>query len=462
MNKLENRGGTRFGAMLLVLWLAIGVVGCNSLLDVENPNRVVGDDVRVPSAAQAVANGALFEVQAGYTYTLMVYSQTTDETHWVGSRDAFEELDYGWVDRPLNEFTDEAFKDIAPARWMTDEAIEILETHLANGEADIEGPLAEAYLWGAFTYVTIADVFEDFTFSDMKVASPPIGPSNMGGLYDSAIDYLTSGLALNPSDQLERNLTAMRARARHAKGVWNLIGDTFNPGNGLISASDASAAATDAAAALALDNSDWTYAFEYTPSGTYGDFQGDVNSRLEHRWGDRYIIPTSQGTTRDRDAANRGIALMDLVSGDADMRLDAFMTPFEDAIQYGDLPILSAAEMYLILAEDALVRGDMGDFATYINTPRSWAGLPDWVDGGTDMPTATEMLIYERQVELFVQMRRLHDMYRFGIESDRWQPQSHAAANPGTFFPITKAEIDANCYLNPDWPADVPCGEEGG
>ena len=44
MKRLENRGA-RFGAMLLVLWLGVGVVGCNSLLDVENPNRVVGEDV---------------------------------------------------------------------------------------------------------------------------------------------------------------------------------------------------------------------------------------------------------------------------------------------------------------------------------------------------------------------------------------------------------------------------------
>jgi len=446
MKRLESRGA-RFGAMLLVLWLGVGVVGCNSLLDVENPNNVVGDDIRVPTAAQAVANGALYEVQAGYTYTLMVYSQVTDETHWCGSRDAFEELDFGWVDRHLNEFTDQAYKDIAPARWMTDEAIEILEEHLANGESNIDGPLAEAYLWGAFTRVVIADVFNDFTFSDMRVPSPPIGPSNMGGLYDTAIQFLTSGLALSTTTEMQRNLTAMRARARHAQGVWNLIGDTFNPGTGLLGAADAAAAATDATAALALDNSDWELVLQYIPAGTYPDFQGDVNSRLEHRWGDKYIMAEDGGTgkRRDRDYANRGIVLMDPVSGNADMRLDAFMTPFEDAIEYGDLPILSAAEMHLILAENALVNGPTGDFATHINAARAWAGLPDWTTGSG--VSEVDMLLHERSVELFVQMRRLHDMYRFGIESDRWQPESHAATAPGTFFPITIAEIEANCYL---------------
>ena len=455
INTLAKSGRGRFGATLLLLWLGIGVVGCNSLLDVENPNNVVAEDILSPSAAQALANGALYEVQRGYTYTLMVYSQTTDETHWCGSRDAFEELDFGWIDRPLNEFTDQAFKDIAPARWMADEAISVLEGHIAAGEP-VAGPLGEAYLWGAFLRVVIADAFEDFTFSDKRSASPPIGAANMGGLYTTAIDYATSGLALNVSTPMRRNLLAMRARARHAQGVWNLIGNTFNPGNGLIGAADASAAAADAAAALAVDGSDWTYSLEYVPGGTYGDFQGDVNSRLEHRWGDRYIVADGPGTRRDRDAANSGIVLLDPVGGAADMRLDAFMTPFENAIQYSDLPILSGAEMHLILAENALVNGTPAEFATHINAARSWAGMPDWtVASGV---SERDMLIHERSVELFVQMRRLHDMYRFGIQSDRWQPESHAAQNPGTFFPITKAEIDANCHINPDWPASVPCG----
>ena len=460
MNKLDKGGRARFGAMLLTLWLGIGVVGCNSLLDVDNPNNVVGDDILFASAAQALANGALYEVQAGYTYVLMCYSQASDELHWVGSRDAFQQLDYGHVEYTLNEFTDQAYRDMAPARWMADEAIEILEMHLAGDSLPDEQSLGEAYLWGSLAYVMIADMFDDFTFSDMMIPNPPIGPANMGGLYTQAVQYLANGLALDIDEELERNLTAMSARAKHAQGVWNLIG-TMPISSGLVGAGAASAAATDAAAALLLDPSDWTYYLEYPSSGTYGDMQGDINSRLEHRFGDRYITPIANDTKRDRDAANSGIVLMDLIDNVADMRLDAFMTPFEDDVQYSDLPILSAREMHLILAEDALVRGDMVAFATNINQPRTWGGLSDWVDGQAGMPTAQNLLIYERQVNLYLQGHRLNDMYRFGIDSDRWEASSTAASAPGTFFPITKAEIDANCYINPDWPAGSACPPEG-
>jgi hypothetical protein len=269
---------------------------------------------------------------------------------------------------------------------------------------------------------------------------------------------MTSGLALNVNDELQRNLTAMRARLRHAQGVWNLVG-TRPISTGLISAADAAAAATDANAALALDPSDWTYSLEFTPAGTYGDIQGDINSRLEHRFGDRYIVPSANDKTRNRDAAYRGIALMDLIDNVGDPRLDAFMTPFEDAVQYGDLPFLSAREMHLILAEDALVRGANAAFSTHINAARAWGGLSDWTAGSG--VSQQDMLIYERQVNLFLQGRRLNDMYRFEIESDMWEASSAASSAPGTFFPITMAEIEANCYINPEWPADVACPPGG-
>jgi len=455
MIRSDKGGSRRLGAALLALTAGVTVAACNSLLDVDNPNNVVADDITKTSAGSALANGALFEVQSGYTYTLMVYSTATDEMTWVGSRDNFGTLDNGFVDDPLNEFSDEAFKDIAPARWMADEAISILEMHLAGDSIVAEQELGEAYLWGAIVYVVIADVFDDFTFSDKRIASPPIGEASMGGLYDQAISYLDAALTLDIDSDLERNVMAMRARAKHARGVWNLVG-TRPITTGLISTTDAAAAAADAQAALNMDPSDWVFEFEYTSTGTGADVHSNVNDRLEMRFGDRYIIPEVDGKRRDRTAPDRGIALQDPIDAMGDPRLDAFMTAFEDGLTLGDLPIISAREMHLILAEDALVRSDAAAFATNINVPRNWGGLSDWT--AASGVSEQDMLIYERQVNLYMQMRRMSDMYRFGIRSDNWQDASPAVTAPGTFWPITKAELDANCFLNPDWPADVPCG----
>jgi len=437
------------------------------MLDVDNPNNVVGDDILLPSAAQPLANGALFELQDGYAYIAVVYSTASDELHWVGSRDAYQQLNFGHFEWPDNEFINSAFMSLAPARWMTDKAIEVLEMHLADGVLADQSSLAEAYLWGALTYGAIADAFDDFTFSDMMVAGPPIGDAtnsrgdaDMTSLYQDAIGYMTSGLALSGlSSDLQRNMTANRARLRHGLGVWNLVGQ--RPiSTGLISGADASAAAAFAAEALALDNSDWTYSLEYFSGGTRNDVGQAVNSRLEMRFGNRYITPTANDKERDRDAADRGIVLQDPIDGVGDPRLDAFMTPFEDDEQYANLPVLSAREMHLILAEDALVRGDDAAFATNINQPRAWGGMSDWT--AASGVSQLDILIYERQVNLYLMMRRIGDMYRFQITGDMWQAHSTSITAPGTFFPISKAEIDANCFINPAWPAGVPCGEDTG
>jgi len=214
----------------------------------------------------------------------------------------------------------------------------------------------------------------------------------------------------------------------------------------------------DAQAALDIDNSDWVFEFEYISTGTGADVHSNVNSRLEMRFGDRYIIPEAAGKRRDLTATDRGIALQDPIDAVGDPRLDVFMTAFEGGITLGDLPILSAREMHLILAEDALVNG--GDFQTHINAARAWGGLGDWTPASG--VAQLDMLIYERDVNLYLQMRRMSDLYRFGLQADLWQPASPAVTAPGTFWPITKAEIDANCHINPDWPESVPCEGPGG
>ncbi len=441
---------------MLAIWMAFALSGCNSLLDVSNPNNVVGEDLLDPTAATAVANGALYTVQEGYGYMLAPYSTVSDELHWIGSRDAWLELELGTPENPANEFTDFAFPFLAQGRWMADEAIKILEEHQTNGVLSDVTDLARAYLFAAISYINIADWMDDFALSDRRESGPPIGDDNMGVLYTTAIGYIGSGLALvgGSGSDLERNLLALRARARHAAAVWNLIGPStasFPVGSPLVS--DAQAVA-DANAALAIDDSDWKYQFDYGASTVWSDVGWQVNARLELRFGDDYIVAAADDNTRDLDAADRGVALQDPIDNIGDPRLDVIMTPFEVGERYADLTLLSGHEMYLILAEDALAGGVVtgpNSFEQHINDVRDFGGMTDWVDGGPGMPTAQDLLIHERRVNLFLQGRRLNDMYRFGIQSSMWQASRAAVTNPGTFLPITKIELDANCHLNPDF-----------
>ncbi len=448
---------------MLAIWIVFAVSGCDSLLDVDNPNNVVGEATLDPTAATAVANGALYTVQEGYGYMLAPYSTVSDELHWIGSRDAWFELELGTPENPANEFTDGAFPFFAQGRWMADEAIKILREHHTNALLGDTTDLARAYLYAAISYVNIADWFDDFAFSDRMEPGPPIGQDNMGGLYTTAIGYLDAGLALKDvggsDSDLERNMLAMRARAKHAAVVWSMIGPStasFPVASPLVLSAGAAA---DATAALAIDDGDWLYEFDYGSSTVWNDTGWQVNARLELRFSDDYIIAADDDNTRDTDATDSGVLLKDPIDNVGDSRLDVIMTAFEDDERFADMTIVSAREMYLILAEDALASTNLAMFAQHINDGRGLAaGMTDWVDGGAGMPAAMDLLIHERRVNLFLQGRRLNDMYRFNIKSSMWQSSRTAFTNPGTFLPITKIELDANCHLSQEFECPPPAG----
>ena len=71
---------------LIGLILTFAVIGCD--LDVNNPNSLLEDDLKDPSAASAVANGAWNAALRGVSYMMMPYTVAGDESVWIGSRDA--------------------------------------------------------------------------------------------------------------------------------------------------------------------------------------------------------------------------------------------------------------------------------------------------------------------------------------------------------------------------------------
>lgn len=450
-SRYHNGSGraARWCASVLALTIGFTAVSCDSLIDVDNPNNVSADDLLNPTASPSIANGALYTVQEGAFYMMAPHSTAADELTWIGSRDAWQELDFGFVTSVSNEFLDGAYGPYNQGRWMADAAIELLETFQTAGDLAEPTDLASTYLYAAYMYSQIAQQFDDFTFSESGTdGSPPIGEAAMGGLFDTAADYTTKGLAIvgGSGSDLERNLLAMRAVARHQQAIWNLInpGSPISPGTGI---TGSTAARDDAIAALAIDNADWREDWDFSASTAWNDLAWQVNGRLELRFGDRYIIADANNTRRDPDAANDGIALLDPIDGNGTTLLQ-FMVPFEDAERYASMTVLSAREMHLIIAEEALSRGATGEFTTAINDMRAYDSFLTPYAG---TPAERDMLIYSRQVNLVVQGRRQSDLFRFGLTSDNWQTSQPAFTTPGTQFPITKTEIDSNCNLNPDF-----------
>jgi hypothetical protein len=302
--------------------------------------------------------------------------------------------------------------------------------------------LAQAYFLAATIYTMIGENYEDFIISsDRTVNGAPVGEANMRVMFDSAIVYTGKGItiatALNNS-ALRARLLGMQARAKWSKAVWGTLRAPRGfPANPLINDAGANA---DAAAALAAFGSNTArYRFESIAQNNGGYFStgGEMNSRLEIRAGNNYIVPNSAGT-RPLDGA-AGIALKDPVSNDVDPAMLAVINEccrLSSTVNVG-WTATSAKEMLLILAEAALARGDNTEFASRINAIRAADGVPAW----TGTPSARDILLHERRVSLFLQARRLTDHYRFQIRADRWVA---TRGNRPCFFPISYNERQQN------------------
>lgn len=419
-------------------------LGCS--LDANNPNNLLEEQLGV-SAFSPMVNGLEGVTIRAYGNILAPYSVASDEMIWIGSRDAWQQLNFGNVDNINNEFVDAAFFYVAEARYWADDVIargEEFSTSNAFSDKN-RTDLARAYWYGAITYMVIADMFDDFVVGSVKTeGAPPVGPSNMGSLYDTAVSYLDKALALNAG--LTDALKATKARAIFSKGVWGKT-NPVNTGDPLVNASSAASLAAEALSALGDDFSVNLITSGSAPDTVGGlDIAGEVNDRLEMRLSDTYVISSD---AKRPDAIGDGnpattVSMMDPIDNIADPALYNNVVNFTAPGLYPEYPVVSGREMLLIIAESALASGDNDTFTTNINKLRALDGLTPY----SGQIGAQDLLEHSRRVNLFLQGRRLSDHYRFASPSEYWISSSPAINSPGSFLPITISEIQSNENIN--------------
>jgi len=455
----SRRGGGGRGWLALGLTLAVlTTAACEDPFDVDNPNNATEAQLDEPASAPALVNGAQAAVSRAASVIAAPYSVTTDELTWIGSRDAWNQMNFGRHDDPNNEFSDDAFDWVAQGRFMADRAINRASTFDEEGTLEDRTDLARAYLYGGIIYTIIADVYDDYVIpSSPTEEGQPIGADGMSTVYDQAITYLTEGLAVAQQEEateLEYRLLAMRARAQHARAVWDLLNPSGStPSDPLV---DVQAAVEDARTVLDAVGDDWMYRFTYNSatvpqSGNVPGFINvgfQVNQRGELQIGPDYVNVDPEDPTDiidEDDIPGAGIILTDPIDDVPDPVVGAAIAEFIASGEFAPFTVTSAREMHLIIAEAALAGGDdAGDgmFATHVNAVRSLDGLSDYTGPGQIDPV--ELLEHERRVNLYLQVRRLADHYRFGSPSSNWQSSSAAVTTPGTFFPISISEIRSN------------------
>jgi hypothetical protein len=248
----------------------------------------------------------------------------------------------------------------------------------------------------------------------------------MAQVYDEAIAHLDAAASRaqsNGNTTLEMQALGLRARAKHAQGVWQKLNPPGSmPADPLVNGTGATA---DAEAALALMEGDYKAQFDYASAQVNNYLAGQVNQRQEVLIAEPFN---------------------DLKTGNPDPRMTAIRADFLNTDRYTEnfspFTWLSAREMHLIIAEEA-VGTDDDRARTELNAVRALDGLPP-VEPSDDL---TAFIEHERRANLFLQGRRLNDMYRFGSQSPDWLPNEDAATRPGTLLPIPDNEILANPNL---------------
>jgi len=446
-------GVTRLVAASLAAAALAGVAGCDSILDVENPNNVNAESLSDPASARAQVNGVLAALTRGATMMLGPVSTASDDLSWSGSLEGMQRFDRGFLRDPYNEFLEGTMSGMTPARYMANRTIKQLEEFQTAGTLTDPTQLALANLYAAITYDYIANHFDDFVIaSNEREAGDAVGPAQMVTLYDSVDAAAARGLAIAGTNAATRGaLTAMRARAKFDRAIWGKL----NPSGAAVAQPlvDDQAATDDAAAALALLGADARFQLIVQTGMNFGNcfLPNCTNSRQEIRFDPS--IATYNYTTRVLT-----VALQDPIAGGPDPRIaplvNEFVTP-SAGTNFIAVTVTGSRDMLLILAEVALARGQTAAFQTRINQLRALNGLPGWT-GAAGQPTAQAMLVHERRVNLYLQGRRLNDMYRFGIVDARWAPDSDAATCRGSMLPINNAERLSN-PLVADW--QPGCGQ---
>lgn len=422
--------------------------GCG-LLDVDNPNDLVEASIQLEAAANGVANGSLQLVSEAIADIWEGPAVVADELYWTGSRDAWGQLDQGFIGDPLNEFTDAAFPSLGRGVWMAQNAVDILQGHVDNnpGVASFARDLARAQMFNGIALMVTGELQEDMTFSDKMEDGMPVGPNNMSSVLDRAITNLDAAVAgfTALGDARATTARAIRARAHMSRAIWGQLNPTRTIGGALAYAN----AVADANAVIAVHGgSDWQYALAFTSTSSAADMLGNVNQRGENQWDQSLAVSTGPGATGRTGV----IALNDPVTSAPDLAVATALAQF-GVNQYGTLTITSERLMRLIVAENALATGGGGPggaFETQINAIRdledNTAGY-NFTSGGAVSDLA--MLRHTRRVNTLFMGLRLQDMYRWGLTDPRWQSGSEAVTNPGEMLPITIIECRANSNLDP-------------
>jgi hypothetical protein len=407
---MPNDHAIRVSSHLTVCALIVSVAGC----EVVNPGPVADEYMTLPSSQAGFVNGSIERLNRGLgyeVYTSALHAREifpSGQTGSYGFAAAEQAGSLGWG-------ASGQYNNGQQARWIAEEALRKFEER---------GDVTPAIMTQAYLAAGYANRFNGDFYCYSVIDGGPLLPGSH--YWERAEGHFTKAIAIAPSEDLKRAALAGRAQVRVSLGNW-------------------AGAAADAAQ---VPNS-----FVYWLPMDFAK-GGDTNQRnhVQYANGDNpyrtwtvnftnfhaYYTQTGDPRTPWREferpeARNCTGALQGFAGGSVPCTQQQKYKTEND-----DTRLASGAEMRLIEAEAALVRGDWQAAMTIINALRrtyvsatARQPLQPWT--ANNLTEAWTVLKRERGIELWLEGRRIPDMRR-------WEPVIGQPARPGDLeFPNFEA-----------------------
>lgn len=397
--KIRYLLANRLSLLGIMLIFALTFTGCGDLFEAQNTNDVLTEDLDNPNLIPVFGNSAEGALSVAYSLAVVMSASPADGVIAASTNQNQKDPDRGLF-RDTNTDITTLWNELAAARWTTTEVTRRLENMLDNPKSSIL--LAQSYFWDGIARITLADMFREVPF-DGGPPNPPIA------VYEGAIKRLIKAneIAQASANSPESTKYAAVSFASIARAYRSLH---FERGGDISAFAEA---AEYAQKALEIDPT-FSIEIRYQSPG----IQNDVFQRLNE----------VKKQVMDPDYAS----LRDPVTGEQDPRIehspvlsigvsgDTLYAQMKYPSGNADIPVSRWQEAELILAEYALLQGDLGQAIVHINRVRNAAGLSPFAS--SEPQEIKAQIIYERKAEFWLELRRWQDMRYYNIIPDRWYP----------------------------------------
>lgn len=423
MRRASNAIGAAVARLVLVALPAAGLAGCESLLEVQAPSRVLASTLEKPATAKLLVDGARAAFGCVYQAYITGTGLLTDEMEdtqlaaaaWPWDRrDWSGSLGQAYAESPCD--AGQIFGVYTPlqvARYASDDAVTKVSGFSNEEVPNRQALLAEANLLAGFSRVLLAEGFCSAAID----GGPELTPAQLFAQAEASFSAALT--AANTAANAAIRDAALVGRARAKLGQARLPGQPVNTAK-------YNEAKADAAQ---ITNTGFVYNLPYNGASSYARNNIAQRNRLNLLYGVAEPF-RSMGDPRVKVTAGaRGADAVSTVYY-AD-KYPAITTP---------IPLARYEVAQLIVAEAEWAAGNTTAAINILNALRGrpGVGLPPYA-GPTDANSVRDFLLAERSKELFLEGYHFWDINRFRL------PQSPAV---GLVYPI-KGGTYADLYCMP-------------